>query len=285
MANRHAGRSIFASITRAVHYRLPQVTLRPKALFEIVPLGNNGTIHPLVIVACEQGSLPKTITPATIAPPEYNTKISCFLDTGTVPPPRKTQDEEAASGKNILRVEASALNSESQWTQNWQQSGGIPPEEHADAWDPWRRRGGVIPGTRAARRPCDPPTERPFQIAVDSESGTIAMELVMYVHGGPKCSFDLGLKRRNIAGVFDGDSEVMEVTTIGNWTLDGAHGAPLFVGGTLFAFAVQVSTGERTWYDRCNVQCRAKTDFLTVSCRVLVYPVCRELLRFLYVYS
>lgn len=246
----HAGRKMFAYITCAVYCYSPQVTLRPEALFEILPMSNNGITHPLVIVACEQSSLLQTITPATIAPPDYNCKISCFLDTGTVPPPRKTPDKEAAWDNRLPRVEVSALDSGSRWAQARQRGGDIPSEKHADAWDSWRRRGGVIPGTQAARTPFDPPLEKPFKIAVDKKSGTIAMELVVHIHGGRKCSFDLGLKRRRIAGVSDGDCKVMEVTTIGNGALDGVHGAPVFVGGTLFAFAVQVCTEERMWKEQ-----------------------------------
>lgn len=162
------------------------------------------------------------------------------------------------------------------------------------------RRGGVIPGTKAYRRPNDPDPVEPFSISVE-QGGVVLMEMVAHAHGrnkrahrlavqsdvvalrggtaiepaarverdcprkedcagprtlaraGESAAGDVGKEEARNAASEGGrvggrgqglaaynERAAIAVVVSEEEMLDGVHGAPVFMGGQLFGFAVQV---------------------------------------------
>lgn len=186
----------------------------------------------------------------------YNHTISGFLRTGNVPSPPKTTsscDQKETLAVKLPRVDVSGPNSRCRLARDEHETERVLafPCDNTNTGERRRRRGGIIPGTRAGQSPLDPPEEKPFSISVDT-SGTISVELVVHVHGSQKVSFALGLKHQGDAGESRGDNGEIEVAVTPGAELDGVHGAPVFLGGTLFAFALQVRGEERMWIHGCR---------------------------------
>lgn len=142
------------------------------------------------------------------------------------------------------------------------------------------RRGAVYPGTRAYRHPNDPDAVEPFSITVEQDGvvsmeivahihgrskrtyralvqggkvGTAREDVVEgCLKGGSAAGTETGAVRDagcldgdgyelgEKKGMFPADGVVIAVAFAEKEPLDGVHGAPVFMGGKLFGFAMQV---------------------------------------------
>lgn len=213
----------------------------------------------MVIVACNNMTSvqPFPIAPALLAPAQYTETVSAFLRRGCLETPPATMEKE---------------NNEADWevktgkTSSDRATTGPPPRQRRHNTMPaWKeleiqakehssnnrvRRGAVIPGTRASKHPNKP---TPFVIKV--EDGAIFLELVAHIHGAGKDAHRLAVqwvgRGRESDGEVVGEEAAgarcatftagipVEVADTKDF-LDGIHGAPVFLGGRLFGFALQV---------------------------------------------
>lgn len=242
-----------------------QVYLQPQALFERFE-GNSK----LVIMACDRPSIPPlVITPAIPAPAEYTHTVFEFLRHGRLKSPDVRNPALPTSDVQADKVSTPPFSTAtSRRRRHLARSKDI--EAQGKAYARARvRRGAAMPGTRSYRRPNDPDPDEPFAITV--ENGAIFLELVAHAHGGSKSAYRLAVHRmgtsnwreqgasRAPAGAEEGEVHSREVHPVHEAklikfkggvqipvvaaekeNLDGVHAAPVFLGGQLLGFALQV---------------------------------------------
>lgn len=223
----------------------------------------------MVIVACNTPSVqPFPVTPAVLAPAQYTETVSEFLHRGWLETPPVTLENKNPHGGGEVKTGTRSSDHASPCRQ--------PRHNNRHAWKDLEaqakeysnsrvRRGGVIPGTRASRFPNEPTPCEASVIKV--EDGVIFLELVAHAYGAGKGAFRLAVQGVRHSRERDGRSggeaagvrrarfatTEIPVVTESAKDLDGVHGAPVFLGGRLFGFALQVS-GMQTFFARLSIK-------------------------------
>lgn len=223
----------------------------------------------MVIVACNTPSVqPFPVAPAVLAPALYTETVLEFLHRGRLETPPVTlemkkpdRDGEVKTGTRSSETASPRRQRRHNGRYAWKDL-----EAQAKEYSNNRvRRGAVIPGTRASRRPNEPTPCEAFVIKV--EDGVIFLELVAHACGAGKGVFRLAVqgvghgRERDggsggeAAGVRPARFGTTEIPVVAESArdLDGVHGAPVFLGGRLFGFALQVR-GVQTFSARLSLK-------------------------------